>query len=117
MNIDNIKSKLLECYSRDLCYPKVQDMWSSNNKYFGMCAITALVLNDYFGGNICKIHVEGISHYFNIIDSNIVDLTSSQFKCDVDYSNYEIISRDLLLDNDDTRRRYILLKEKLSSKL
>ena len=117
MNIDSIKNKLLECYSSDLCYPKVRDMWSSDNKCFGMCAITALVLNDYFDGSICKIHVGNVSHYFNIIDDSIVDFTSSQFNREVDYSNYEIISRDILLDNDDTRRRYILLKEKLSGKL
>ncbi len=33
-----------------------------------MCAITALVLNHYFNGELGKIYVEDVSHYFNIID-------------------------------------------------
>lgn len=32
-----------------------------------MGAITSLIINDYFGGNICKIHMDGISHYFNLV--------------------------------------------------
>ena len=54
-------------------------MWSSDNKCFVMYEITDLVINDYFGGEICKIHVDEISHYFNVIDNNVVDLTGSQF--------------------------------------
>ena len=41
MNIENIQKLLLECYSKDLCYPKVKDDWNDNNKCFGMCAITS----------------------------------------------------------------------------
>ena len=52
MNIDNIQIVLLDCYSKDLCYPKVQGAWNENNKSFGMCAITSLIINDYFGGDI-----------------------------------------------------------------
>ena len=33
VNIENIQKALLECYSKDLCYPKVQDDWNDNNKY------------------------------------------------------------------------------------
>lgn len=44
-----------------------------------MCAITSLIINDYFGGDICKIYVDGINHYFNLIENNIVDLTKEQF--------------------------------------
>ena len=116
MNIENIKEILLECYSKDLCYPKVQNEWNDNNKYFGMCAITSLIINDYFGGNICKIYVEGISHYYNLIEDKIIDLTSSQFNCDIDYKNYQIVDSKKIL-TDDTKRRYNVLKERLVNKL
>lgn len=88
MNIEILKTALRECYSKYLCYPKVQDEWNENNKCFGMCAITSLIVNDYFGRDICKIHVEGISHYYNLIENEIIDLTPSQFKCEVDYKDY-----------------------------
>ena len=71
MNIKNIQKVLIECYSKDLCYPKVQRDWNENNRCFGMCAITSLIINDYFGGDICKIYVDGIIHYFNLIENNI----------------------------------------------
>ena len=112
MNIENIQKVLLECYSKDLCYPKVQNEWNDKNKSFGMCAITSLIINDYFGGNICKIHVDGISHYFNLIENRIVDFTSSQFNHEIDYRDYQIIDRQKILI-DDTKTRYHILKSKL----
>lgn len=116
MNIENLKEILLECYSKDLCYPKFQNEWNKNNKCFGMCAITSLIVNDYFKGNICKINVNGISHYFNLIENKIIDLTSDQFDCDVNYDNYEIVDREkILIDN--TLNRYKILKGRLINKL
>ena len=102
MNIKTIKKALLECYSKDLCYYKIQDKWNENNKYLGMCAITSLIINDYYGGDICKMHVEGISHYFNIIDNKIVDITYSQFNHKINYNDYQIIDRNKMLTTNRT---------------
>ena len=110
MNIDKIKEALLECYS------KVQNEWNDNNKCFGMCAITSLVVDDYFSGDICKIQVDGISHYFNLIEDKIIDLTSGQFNHKIDYKDYQIIDREKIL-TDDTKHRYNVLKERLVNKL
>lgn len=116
MNIKNIQKVLLECYSKDLCYPKVQRDWNENNRCFGMCAITSLIINDYFGGDICKIYVDGIIHYFNLIENNIVDLTKDQFNHEMDYKDYKIMDREKIL-TDDTKNRYITLKARLINKL
>lgn len=62
MNVENIKGLLLECYSNDLCYSKVKNNWNENNKCYGMCAITSLIIDDYFGCDICKIYVGEISY-------------------------------------------------------
>lgn len=116
MNIKNIQKVLLECYSKDLCYPKIQCDWNENNRCFGMCAITSLIINDYFGGDICKIYVDGISHYFNLIENNIVDLTKDQFNREMDYKDYKIMDREKIL-TDDTKNRYVTLKARLINKL
>lgn len=116
MNIDNLQKILFECYSRDLCYPKVQNEYSENNKTFGMCAITSLVLSDYLGGEIGKTHVNTISHYFNIINSEIVDLTAEQFDFLLNYKEYEIIDRNKILTQN-TNERYIELKNRVITKL
>lgn len=81
-----------------------------------MCAITSLIINDYFGGDICKIYIDGISHYFNVIEDRIIDITSSQFAHEIEYKNYERIDRKKIL-NDDTKHRYNILKTRLINKL
>ena len=116
MNIENIQKLLFDCYSKDLCYPKVQDKWNENNKCFGMCAITSLIINDYFGGDICKIYVDGISHYFNMIEGKIIDLTKAQFNCDIKYKDYQIIDREKIL-TDNTKDRYKTLKTRLINEI
>lgn len=115
MNIENIQKVLLECYTKELCSPSVQDIWNEDNKCLGMCAIASLIINDYFGGDICKIHVDGISHYFNLVENEIIDLTSSQFSHKINYRDYQIIDRKEL--TDETKNRYIKLKERLINKL
>lgn len=117
MDIKILQKALLECYSKDLCYYKVQDEWNEDNKYIGMCAITTVIVNDYFNGLICKIYIDGISHYFNLINNEIVDLTSKQFKNKLDYSNYQIVSREKLLKVLDTNERYNMLKNRIVLKL
>lgn len=113
MDINVLENQLFKCYSSDLCYPKVASNWNENNKYYGMCAITSLIVSDYYGGQICKIHVDNVSHYFNIINNKIIDLTAKQFNKKIDYSNYEIIDRQNIISNEDTLRRYTLLKDRL----
>lgn len=116
MNIENIQKALVEYYSKDLCYCKAQDDWSEFNKCFGTCAITSLIINDYFGGEICKIHENGISHYFNLVENKIIDLISSQFNYEIDYKDYQIIDRQKIL-NDETKHKYETLKIRLVKKL
>ncbi len=112
MNIQELKEALYQSYSKDLCYPKVQDKWNESNKYFGMCAITSLIINDYFNYPICKTHVDGISHYFNLNKDQIIDLTADQFTHPIDYTSYEIVNRLSILTTD-TTKRYLELKNRV----
>lgn len=56
---------------------KIKEYWNQSNKTYGMCAITTLIVNDYFGGDIGKVYVGDISHYFNILNGKIIDLTKN----------------------------------------
>ena len=117
MDFKYLQELLSKCYTKDLCYPKVAKNWSENNKCYGMCAITALIVNDYFNGELGKIRVEDISHYFNIINGKIIDFTASQFKHEIDYSNFELADRNSMLQNENTKLRYSILKNRLESTL
>lgn len=116
MKIKQLQQALLNSYSQDLCYEKVRNHWTEENKALGMCAITALIVNDYFKGQIAKIKVDGISHYFNIIDNKIIDLTKTQFKSEIDYKDYKIVHRNDIL-TEDTKNRYQRLKKKVIKEL
>lgn len=80
-----------------------------------MCAITSLIVNDYFWWKIGKIYVGKISNYFNVIENKIIDLTASQFDYEIDYQDYQIIDREKLL-TDDTKNRYNILKTRIKRK-
>lgn len=113
MTIELLKEYLLKVYSKDTCYSKCIDNWNMDNPTLGHCAIVSLLVNDYFGGDIYKIKVDGISHYFNIINNQIIDLTSSQFNRDIDYTNRELKTRKEVLNSEETKYRYNLLKKRL----
>lgn len=82
-----------------------------------MCAITALIVDDYFDTDFGKIKVDGTSHYFNIKEGKIIDLTAKQFREKPNYSNYELVDRNKILSNQDTKMRYEKLKECIKKKL
>ena len=118
MELDKLETILNSLYSKETCYPGCRNQWNDDNKTLGHCAIVALIINDYFGGYICKIKVNNISHYFNLIDGEIVDLTSEQFKInDISYANYIIKTREDVLMDEDTKKRYEILKLKVKLSL
>jgi hypothetical protein len=74
--------------------------------------VTALVVQDAFGGEILRGVVHGIDHYWNRLpDSTEVDLTKSQFGSIREVPPINLVLRDQLLLNGDTLRRYRLLRE------
>lgn len=114
MNINELETLLNNCYGLETCYPGLRKNWRKENGTLGHCAIVALVVNDYFGGQIMRCLVDEVGHYFNIIDNSIVDLTKSQFGNNhIDYDNSYHRSRDYILSNEETKERYMLLLEKL----
>lgn len=57
----------------------IDSQWSPACPARGQCAVTALVVQDYLGGELMRAEVEGVSHYWNLIDGVEVDLTRDQF--------------------------------------
>lgn len=46
----------------------------------GQCGVTALVVQDRFGGEIRKTPTEDGTHFYNYIDGQRYDLTAEQFE-------------------------------------
>lgn len=114
MELLELKELLSECWNMETCSPGLKDKWSEDNPSIGQCAITALIVNDYFDGKIMRCMSSSGSHYYNIIDDKIIDLTKEQFLGEIPlYEEGQERTREYLLSNEDTKKRYLMLKESL----
>jgi len=107
MKINELKQLLNLSWNYETCSPGLKSEWTKDNPSLGQCAITTLVVNDFFGGKIMRCLVSTGSHYYNLIDDNVFDLTVEQFLDEIPhYEESEERTRDNLLSNEDTRNRY-----------
>lgn len=89
----------------------VNSAWSPENPALGQCAVTALLIQDLFGGELERVVVKndphGGSHYFNSVEGIYVDVTASQFTEGADQDGpIEQRSREYVLSSTTTRERY-----------
>ena len=69
--------------------------------------LTALIVNNYFGGKIMKCVTPSGSHYYNLINNEIVDMTVNQCLGEtLIYEKTSEVNRDILLNNIDTKNNY-----------
>ena len=88
------------------------DDWSAKFPSKGQCAISSLMVHELLGGDIARIQLSPRnSHYFNVIDGNIYDITSDQFETKLNYEKYKIIDSSELLSNINTAHRYKTFSE------
>lgn len=88
--------------------------WSTSLPARGQCAISALIVQDRLGGDLLRAVVCGESHYWSRLpDGTEIDLTRSQFAVfhPIDVT---VASRDYVLSFAETRRRYELLRQRVS---
>ena len=118
MEIRQLKQLLIQSWNLETCAPGLRNEWNEENPSLGQCAITALIVNDFFGGKIMRCMASSGSHYYNIIDDELVDLTVEQFLGEIpQYENGEERTREYLLSNEDTKNRYLLLNRNLQENI
>ncbi len=100
------------------------DKWTSENPAWGQCAVSALIGEDCFGGNLLRYDLLGMgSHYINQLpNGDEVDLTASQFpknlyECIKNHSPKEPRTREYVLSYPETKKRYKLLKQRVEEYL
>jgi hypothetical protein len=95
--------------------------WSPQNPARGQCVVTALVIQDIFGGELQKLKTrfkdKSESHYRNILpDDTTVDATRSQYPPEqlftvstINFNGYPSL-REKLFSEANTESRYKLLR-------
>ena len=109
--------ELRKAWCRETTHPSYQKDWSEDNPSCGQCCVTALAIQDLYGGDIYSCKVGNHSHYVNIINERIIDKTAEQFggKSKIKYisGSFRRRARESLLKNKDVKHRYELLKARL----
>ncbi len=86
--------------------------WSYSNPARGQCAVTALIVQDFFGGDLLCTNINFTLHYWNLLPNRCeLDLTRGQFK-EVAISEDPFKStRQFALSFSTTRRNYKRLRK------
>lgn len=88
------------------------DRWLPHRPSTGQCAVTALIVQDQFGGQIVEAETnQGEAHFLNRLPGlGDIDITVDQFDPSVEVHVCGIADRKAILSVPDTVRRYKLLK-------
>lgn len=61
--------------------------WTAANPVRGQCNVTALLVEELFGGEILKTPLPEGDHFYNRIGGQRIDLTASQFEAPIGYAD------------------------------
>ncbi|NJL38532.1 MAG: hypothetical protein HC899_18630 [Leptolyngbyaceae cyanobacterium SM1_4_3] len=100
-----IKAILKRCWSRES-----SSLWTEQNSACGQCGVTALVIQDQFGGEILKTPMEERWHFYNQIDGERYDLTIEQFTVLPNYMDLPSNREEAFADTNQNQYGYLLSK-------
>lgn len=116
MNLADLARALEQAW----CADTACGIWLPYCPSLNQCAVTALVVQDYLGGELLRCDMtDGDSHYWNRLpDGTEIDLTAEQFECIDAQPIWETVvvrSRVYVLSFPDTALRYVLLRSRVES--
>lgn len=105
---------LRRAWRADTCAPRMRKDWSEDDPSLGQCSVTAFLAQDILGGKVYGVPLgDGNFHCFNVIDGEVFDFTSEQFKKQMDYTLEFPQARDVHFAKAEKKARYELLKRRL----
>lgn len=122
MDIHEIINTLRVSWSAETAFEA--SAWTPDNPARGQCAVSSLLVQDLLGGEIVRFAAEykgeQEKHFANSVDGALIDVTRSQYGTEAVFAtstpNLEGFSslREKLLADEDTARRYGLLKKQFA---
>lgn len=122
LSLEALKTVLRTMWSLETCDPMDAAAWTPANPSLGQCAATALVVNDFFGGQLLEAEVlfadgsrQGF-HYWNRLPGGDVDFTREQF------SSGELVQEPHVIDRLPefpwlAEDKYLILRERVYAAL
>lgn len=106
-----LHNKLYRAWEADT---SADEKWSLSIPEAGQCAVTALLVQEEYGGELNRALVNGVSHYWNTLpDGTEVDLTRAQFEEPIEIIGSIKENRDYVLSHGATAQKYALLKSRI----
>jgi hypothetical protein len=120
MDAQRLEAILAQSWCRETSY--TPERWTPANPAYGQCAVTALIVRDYLGGDIVRGTAKppagrSVSHYYNRIRGRDVDLTARQFPAGTAISASKVVEPGALLAHLPVRERYELLRARVARRL
>jgi len=117
MTLEELRRILEKAWSEDTAGG---DRWDPKHPSLNQCAVTALVVQDFFGGELLRCAMtNGDSHYWNMLPTGQeADLTMDQFDVADGLPVYDTLiirPRQYLFQAPGTIRRYGLLVYRVSA--
>ena len=116
LTLTELKHFLYSAYRSDTAYKTCITTWNPGNPTYGQCAVTAMIVYEFFGGCIqCGYYEkQKVWHYWNIIDDEVVDFTIDQFNDNsIKFKHIKNSSFEELYSHNSVRERYIILKNRM----
>ncbi|AME07549.1 hypothetical protein NNG64_15655 [Bacillus siamensis] len=99
---DQILNLLMASWSR-----KSSTKWTEECPAKGQCGVTALVIQDVYGGDILKTKTGTSWHFYNRIEGEIYDFTRGQFSEPVVYQHISSSRSEAFSDTNEHQYRYL----------
>ena len=110
-------NKLKNAWCKESCSPSLRENWPNENIAKGQCFVTAIAVRETFGGEVFELKIaENEIHYYNVINGEIVDLSSEQFgeHITADFYKAGVPSNVILRMSDPIKKdRYAVLINRL----
>ncbi|WBL81606.1 hypothetical protein I3J27_14730 [Bradyrhizobium xenonodulans] len=79
-NPDEVQTVLRKAWSL-----ATASLWTADNPAAGQCNVTALLIHEFFGGDLLKTPLPAGDHFYNRIEGRRYDFTASQFDQPIAY--------------------------------
>ena len=119
--LKELREQFMKAWGKDTMFTEDKKYWNPNVPSIGQCYITAMIVQDFLGGDVYRSTCQSLvldgdniqDAYFNVIDGHFVDLGIDEYGEPNDI--WPILSKPVKVKRLNRKnKRYLLLKSRLN---